>query len=302
MVGLVERRLSKSAVWCQRLALFAIPYFIVAIVLHRLEKITSIQLIGLLAFGFVLLIFSILFAIHAFIQLWNEGSKGGKKAIFGLLASITMLIPFLIFAIFAVRYPAINDISTNINSPPNYGSKTLDMRRSENVTEDNNVEFDFDDEEKELIKSNYPKISSRRYPAGPERVFKAVNLIVEDRGWHVSDIRGLEEADSEPSELPQADQKSQGDQAAKTNSSDKEEENTETDNAQDILIDVVHSTLFMSFKNDIVINIIGEEEHTLVEMRSAGRWGIHDFGENARIIEKFMRDLDQNLIGIAGEG
>ena len=44
------------------------------------------------------------------------------------------------------------------------------------------------------------------------------------------------------------------------------------------------------------------EENTLVEMRSAGRWGRHDFGENARIIEKFMRDLDQNLIGIAGEG
>ena len=52
----------------------------------------------------------------------------------------------------------------------------------------------------------------------------------------------------------------------------------------------------------MVIKIVSEEENTLVEMRSASRWGKHDFGANARAIEKFLRDLDQNLIGIAGEG
>ena len=304
MVGMVERRISKSAIWCRRLALFALPYFLATIIMHRLENITSSQAVGLMAVGFLILVISILFAIHAFVQLWNDGARGGRNAIFGLFLSIVMLTPFMIFAVFAMRYPAINDLATNVDVPPQFSEKTLALRQSLGVLPENDIGSGFADEDKFAIAFYYPKISPRRYPAGPERVLLAVNLIIEDRGWKITDIRGLSQSDEDDPQQQTEVQKGTK-KSAKTSDQQKvskQDNGLEVVHSDDILVDAVYSTLFLSFKNDIVVQIVSEEENTLVQMRSAGRWSIHDFGENARIIEKFMRDLDQNLIGIAGEG
>ncbi len=298
MVGLVERKLSKSAIWCRRLAVFAIPYFLGTIIMYRLDKMTYDQTIGLLGFGFIILIVSILFAVRAMVQLWNEGAKGGKKTIFGLSLSVMMLAPFLIIAVQAMRYPPINDVSTNIFSPPVFSAKTLGIRRARGVSLLNDVETEIDEDEMASMLLAYPKIGPRRYPAGPERVYKAVSEIVKDRGWSITDIRGLPGGVEETKVKAESTKKN----AKKSKKAAAKNSGMEAATDNDIFLDAVSSTLFMAFKNDVVIKIVSEEENTLVEMRSAGRWGRHDFGENARIIEKFMRDLDQNLIGIAGEG
>lgn len=60
--------------------------------------------------------------------------------------------------------------------------------------------------------------------------------------------------------------------------------------------------MIFGFRHDIIIKIQSEEEATLVDMRSASRFGAHDFGSNAAIIEDFLADLDTALLGIAGEG
>ncbi len=298
MVGLVERKLSKSAIWCRRLAVFAIPYFLTTIIMYRLDKLTHSQTIELLGFGFIILILSILFAGRAMVQLWNEGAKGGKKTIFGLSLSLMMLTPFLVFAVQAMRYPPINDVSTNIFSPPDFSAKTLDIRRAKGVLPFNDVEAGIDEDEMTDILLAYPKIRSRRYPAGPERVYKAISKIVKERSWSITDIRGLTGATDDTKAKAESKKKN----TKKSKSAAVKNSGLEVAPVDDILLDVVSATLFLAFKNDVVIKIISEEENTLVEMRSAGRWGHHDFGENARIIEKFMRDLDRNLIGIAGEG
>jgi hypothetical protein len=290
MVGLVERKLSKSAIWCRRLAVFAVFYFAAIIILHRLDRIESTHAVSLLGIGFVILILSILFAVRAMFQLWNVGAKGGKKTIFGLSLSLIMISPFCYFALLAMRYPPINDVSTNVYSPPDFSEKTLNIRRLKGVTDANDASAKIVEDVADAILFIYPEVSSRRYPAGTERVFKAIREIIKDRGWNVTDIRRRAGIDIEASDASNDTTK-----AVKDDGLEQEAE-------KDIFIDAVTSTLFLSFKNDVVIKIVSEEDDTLVEMRSAGRWGRHDFGENARIITKFMRDLDQNLIGIAGEG
>ena len=67
-------------------------------------------------------------------------------------------------------------------------------------------------------------------------------------------------------------------------------------------IEAVASSPVFGFKNDIAIQIVSEAEATLVDMRASSRFGAHDFGYNAKIIEKFLADLDTSLLGIAGEG
>jgi len=286
MVGLVERKLSKSAIWCRRLAVFAVFYFAAVIMLHRLGKIESSFTLNLLGIGFAILIISILFAVSAMIQLWNLGAKGGKKTIFGLTLSLIMISPFFYYALLAMRYPPINDVSTNVYDPPVFSEKTLNIRRLKGVQSDNGANAQFSEEDAEAILFNYPQVSSRRYPAGSERVFKAVREIIRERGWSVTDIRRLTATETD----------------TKDTANDAGDDGLEQEAEKDIFIDAVTSTYFLSFKNDVVVKIVGEEDSTLVEMRSAGRWGRHDFGDNARVITDFMRDLDKALIGISGEG
>jgi len=266
--------------------------------MHRWEYITTNQAMGLLAVGFVILIFSILFAVHAIVQLWNDGAKGGQAMILGLFLSILMLAPFVTYAVYAMQFPALNDVSTNIDTPPRYSEKTRIMRDARNVPDTNNIVDDYGDEETTAILLAYPKISPRRYPAGPERVLEAVRDIIEDRGWKITDIRGAPLTSHEKVE------KEEENTPLKPAEKEKAEENNGLPSAhvEDILIDAVTSSMIFAFRNDVVIKIVSEEENTLVEMRSASRWGEHDFGSNAYTIENFMADLDRNLLGIAGEG
>ena len=197
MVGLVERKVSKSAAWCRRLALFAMPFFIAVILLHRFEKIDSSQTIILLGFGFVILVASILLAARAIVQLWTLGAKGGRKMITGLFLSLAMLVPFGYYASLAIRFPAINDVATDIQQLPEFSQKTIALRSRINVPRENDVTTPLSDDEIVSILFTYPELSSRRFPAGAERVLKAVREIVVDRGWRVLDVRGLPGSDDE---------------------------------------------------------------------------------------------------------
>ncbi len=309
MVGLVERKLSKSALWCRRLAYFAVPYFLLTILMHRYGNITADQAIGLLSFGFLILVLSILLAINAMVHLWNEGVKGGKMMITGLFLSSLMMAPFVLFAVLAIQYPAINDVATNVYSPPAFSNKTISIRKSNGVPKENDVSVPYRDDVITQILVQYPKISPRRYPAGPERVYKAVRSIVEKRGWQVLDIRGLDEGDKNKDDEVKPNEKKTKAQPAQNSGNNRQagslsavDNGLEATHVPDIYIDAVSLSLFFAFKNDVVIKIVAENENTLVEMRSAARWGVHDFGVNARIIKTFLSDLDQSLLGIAGEG
>ncbi len=305
MVGLVDRRVSKSAMWCRRLALFAIPYFLVSILMHRLGNITTDQVMGLIAFGFILLVISVLLAVRAAVQLWNEGAKGGKAMIVGLFLAIAMLTPFVYAGLTAARLPAINDVATNLYEPPTYSEKTISLRKSLDVPEENDVSLPYDEQVLTQILVAYPKLSPRRYPAGPERVYQAVQALIEDRGWKISNISGLaqkEEQAPKEKQKPGKSKKKKSKGKKSDNNPEVEEGALEPVLVSDIAVDVVSASFIFGFLNDVTILIVSEEENTLVEMRSAARWGIHDFGANASLIENFLHDLDQKLIGIAGEG
>lgn len=53
---------------------------------------------------------------------------------------------------------------------------------------------------------------------------------------------------------------------------------------------------FLSVKDDVAIRIQPDEVGTLLDIRSASRFGSHDFGTNARRIRSFLASLDSVLI------
>jgi uncharacterized protein (DUF1499 family) len=60
-------------------------------------------------------------------------------------------------------------------------------------------------------------------------------------------------------------------------------------------VDAIDRTLIMGFPDDITIRIRPLASQTRVDVRSASRFGSHDFGTNARRIEKFIEELQTQL-------
>jgi uncharacterized protein (DUF1499 family) len=62
--------------------------------------------------------------------------------------------------------------------------------------------------------------------------------------------------------------------------------------AAETTIEAVAYSLLLAIPSDVAIRIVDEQGSTYVDMRSASRYGLHDFGENARRIGAFLAELD----------
>ena len=56
-------------------------------------------------------------------------------------------------------------------------------------------------------------------------------------------------------------------------------------------IEAVARTLVMGFREDISIRVRTADKGVRIDMRSASRYGRHDFGSNARRIESFLAEF-----------
>lgn len=54
-------------------------------------------------------------------------------------------------------------------------------------------------------------------------------------------------------------------------------------------------TLVFGFRSDVVLRVAEDGDATLVDMRSASRYGVHDLGGNAARIDGFLGSLDDRL-------
>jgi hypothetical protein len=322
MAGYYERRWSSAAVWCERIAAISIPFFGIAILLHRMGEITTPQVVWLGAAGLALLLVSLFLGIRALVDLWTKGLRGGKATVRGVIISLLLLTPFVWHGYLAVEHPMLSDVSTNPYNPPPFIE--VARERAALAGEGANPFADYDAAYADILIAEYPKVGSRRYNAGPERVLASVSQLVADRGWKVIATRGVPEDLPPPAGVPEpqapetaapeakaqggGDADANGSKAAKKGNGDKdkaaaaEEQEIASDLPGTIEIEAVASSPVFAFKNDIVIQIVSEAEATLLDMRASSRFGAHDFGYNAQLIEKFLADVDTSLLGIAGEG
>ena len=288
MVAVFEERVSNSAIWCQRLAAFLVPYFLLVILLFRFNKIEAVQLLALVGIGLIISLVSVILAIRAVGDLWSRGYRGGSRVVRGALLALLVLTPFLYFAFLAVQLPLANDVSTNPYDPPQYIAAV--EYRAERGESGMNPIFEYTPDYAREIVAAYPRLQSRRYPAGPERVLEAVTAIIQEQEWPITASLGIPQTSAEPENGEEASAESEAELA------DNEPETS------DIYIEFVERTLVFGFENDVVVRIISEDQNTLVDLRASSRWGRHDFGYNAGLINKFLEMLDTALLGIAGEG
>lgn len=287
MAGIYERRQSKAAIWCLRLAVIAIPFFILTIFLHRSQSITTRQAFFLISFGLAIIIASLVFGLKAAADLWEKGYKGGRATVNGIVLSTLLLIPFGIELVKALDNPQINDVSTDVVNPPAFLDVAPDASSGNKI-------FYYDDYVARQIVSNYPALVARRYDAPPERVIVSVLAIFKRWGWKIQYSQNLPKINSEDD---QTNQELAGDETELQKLAPATEESA----LPDILLQVSAQSFIMKLKSKFIIRLSAVDEATIVDARSASDWGPHDFASNAEHITQFLASLDEELAGLAGE-
>ncbi len=114
----------------------------------------------------------------------------------------------------------------------------------------------FTPERRKLQHDNYPTATGRRYEAPIAQVAEVVQEVLDDRRWPI-----IGSADFPP-------------------------------DATEITIEAQARSPLLGLPADVAIRLIDEGTSTYVDMRSASRYGPHDFGDNAARIAFFLADLD----------
>jgi hypothetical protein len=110
-----------------------------------------------------------------------------------------------------------------------------------------------------LQREHYPNVISRRYDHSLITVYETVRQLAGRQGWRV---------------LRWPDPRQAG---------------------RSLTIELEARTPVFGFVSDVAIRIRQEADSTRVDMRSASRYGRHDFGDNARRISAFLDRLDEAM-------
>lgn len=299
-----ERPKSLAAAWSRRLGRFSLLLAVIALLLHRFDTLELPNTVAAVLLAAVLAVFVLGLSMIGFFMLWHIGAKGGHASFSGMVMALLILIPVGLAASRFVLLPRIHDISTDVQNPPEWLEepeiKPSWIPRSDGTRP----------EARQLQIEAYSQITGRRYEGAIDRVLLGVQAVAREKKWTQVANVGVE-ALVDGLEPSSGDAES-GEEAGISNG--------EADparaplpaprpNIEDELLAPMPSfavvqyrtrTLVLGIPQDVLIRLSEEEQTTFVDMRAATRDGEHDFGINADLIRTFLRDLDLQLLGIAG--
>jgi uncharacterized protein DUF1499 len=257
---IAEEPVSRMALWARRLALFALAVAVLAIIVVRLDFIEVLP--GLAIFGFAIGIaaMAMLFAFGAFIVIWRQGLKGFGYALLAFFIGIVLITYPAYLGAKGYRLPAINDITTDTNDPPRFEAIARLRPREANPVAYPGAAF------AEMQHAAYPAIAPLQTASTPAELYEAAWKVVTKRKWSILDAHVPETPGLRGPPLPARRLEGR--------------------------IEAVARTRVMGFRDDVVIRIKPITGGSRLDIRSASRYGQHDFGVNAQRILSLIEDIE----------
>jgi len=252
MTAILLQRQSKQARWSRRVAVFAAQVAILSLILHRFDFLgakVATNLLGVSAFGGLL---ALIIAAVALTRIWRQGLLGGGHAVAGIIIGLLLLAGPLWYLPGLLTLPKINDISTDLQSPPEFSAIASLRDKNSNPIAYPGIAVS------ELQAEAYPDIRPMVLERSAEETFDLVHEAVTRLDWQIVMNR-------------KPDASGQGQ------------------------IEAVTRTLLMGFADDIVIRVAAGVGEAQIDVRSASRYGDHDFGENARRIRRLFTEVKSGL-------
>lgn len=247
-----EVRVTWLATLARRIAIFALPVTMIAVILHRIGLVEYGLAYITLATGLAVALLGLLVAVAAFVVIWNEGLRGLGRAITAFLIGVAVLAWPTFEFVRGINLPEIADITTDTSDPPRFLAVASARSSSANA-------ISYPGEQSAMLQlMYYPGVKPYELDASPDEVFNALLSMVERRGWRM--------LDSVPPRGGQREGR----------------------------IEAVAQTLLMGFREDVVVRVRTLQNGVRIDMRSASRYGSHDFGSNARRIESLLGDFAES--------
>lgn len=244
---------SRAAMWSRRLALFALTLAGLAVMLARSRALDPFGALAVLGVAEAIALVALGLAALAGVAIWRLGLKGAGAAFLGFIVSAGTLAPLAYAAGLAVALPAVNDLATDLDTPPPFvsSSKAFAARGG---PAPGPMSVAAIAAEKEF----YPNFKPILVKTDADAAFAAALQAVKNLGWRVADA------------LPPGDRG--GGQAE---------------------IDALDASPILHFQDEIVLRLRPLEGATIIDMRSASGLGRHDFGANAKRIAAFAAAIKE---------
>lgn len=172
---------ARSALWSRRLAIFALPVLVIAIMVQRTGEVDIASAFAGIGAALALAVLAIVLGIGALAVIWIRGYRGAGAAVFGVMFGALLLAYPAFYVVSGWRLPAIHDITTDPADPP-----AFDLARGERTPAENSADYPGDYVAIEQL-SAYPEIAPIRVPVAPDEAHALALEIVNDRGWRVLD-------------------------------------------------------------------------------------------------------------------
>ncbi|MDO9415809.1 DUF1499 domain-containing protein [Pararhizobium sp.] len=301
-----ERPYSHAAHWARHIALFAFLLLCASVLFHRFGPLTTPHLLALMAVSIGLAAIAVILALIGLVRLWQVAAKGGFAAFTAVLLS---LLPLGMIGLATVAYftrPAIHDVSTDLaDAPPWIVTPKADqgwLQPQAAVTS----------ADRAAQLAAYPALTGRRYDGALDRVLLGVRTVAEKTGLKITQERGAENAAADledmvinpETSLPEektAEKKLQTVPVPLDRPQSGPQAGDIPIRPNEILLQGEWRTLVIGFRLDVVIRLREEAETTFVDLRVASRYGTHDLGGAAGYADQYLRALDAELLGIAGD-
>jgi len=262
---LVDEPISRLAVWARRIALFSLAATVISVIVVRSGALEIVPALSTFAGALMLAAVAILLALCALVVIWFEGVAGAKQAIAALFIGLALIAYPAYLGIKAWRLPAIYDITTDPIDPPRFDAiARLRPRDANPITYEGLYAA-------EQQHAAYPDIEPDLTDSTAQESYDAAMRVITKRKWRIVDARPPQ--GGQPVANPHAPQPT----------------------IRDGIVEAIARTPIMGFRDDIVVRIRATSDGARIDVRSASRYGRHDFGANASRVLNLISDIDDVL-------
>jgi Protein of unknown function (DUF1499) len=262
---LVDEPVSRLAVWARRVALFSLAATVISVIVVRSGALEIVPALSTFAGALMLAAVAILLALCALVVIWFEGVAGAKQAIAALFIGLALIAYPAYLGVKAWRLPAIYDITTDPIDPPRFDAiARLRPRDANPITYEGLYAA-------EQQHAAYSDIEPDLTDSTAQESYDAAMKVITKRKWRIVDAR--------PPQGGQPVANARGPQPA----------------LRDGIIEAIARTPIMGFRDDLVVRIRATSDGARIDVRSASRYGRHDFGTNASRVRNLINDIDDVL-------
>lgn len=183
---------SRLAPVAQRFAYASVPLALGTILATRAGKLGPEFSIGLITLAAVLAVVALAVVLVALIEIWHSGRLGMARLFrASVVASVVLALPAYL-AVQALRLPAINDVSTDLDDPPVFSTSRAVVAAREGIAPP-----DVDRRRRAEQLRAYPGVKTVLIEAEPAEAYQNVIRAVRQLKWrvieevHPEDRRGL---------------------------------------------------------------------------------------------------------------